>query len=112
MSEEGFLSRWSRRKRAAEAGRPVEEAEAPAAAPAAVASPTPVAPQAAAPVAAPVAPPEEPEFDPASLPPIESLTIESDITRPSAISSGRPTTPGTSTRRTACRASRWNCRAT
>ena len=64
MSEEGFLSRWSRRKRAAEAGRPVEEAaQAPPPAP-----------------AAPPAEPAEPEFDVASLPPVESLTIESDIT--------------------------------
>jgi hypothetical protein len=76
VSEEGFLSRWSRRKRAAEAGRPVEEAEAPAAAPAAPAAAPVGSPQAAP----PVAPPEEPEFDQASLPPIESLTIESDIT--------------------------------
>ncbi|MBR0676587.1 DUF3306 domain-containing protein, partial [Roseomonas alkaliterrae] len=36
MSEDGFLSRWSRRKRAAEAGQPLDEPEAPArAAPAA-----------------------------------------------------------------------------
>ena len=34
MSEEGFLSRWSRRKRAAEAGRPAEEPVAAEAAPA------------------------------------------------------------------------------
>lgn len=65
MSEEGFFSRWSRRKRAVEAGRPAEEPAAPGAVPAA---PTP----------APVA--EEAPLDLASLPPIESLTLESDIT--------------------------------
>jgi hypothetical protein len=66
MSEEneGFLSRWSRRKRAVVEGRAPEEA-------------TPPAPL----EAKPEAPPAEPEddFDPASLPPIESLTIESDF---------------------------------
>ena len=66
MSEEneGFLSRWSRRKRAVVEGRvPVE--------------PTPPAPLEAKPEAPPAEP--EDEFDPASLPPIESLTIESDF---------------------------------
>lgn len=72
MSGEGFLSRWSRRKRAAEAGRPV--GEAPAAAPAEAPLPQPAAP---APLPVPAEP--EPEFDIASLPPIESLTLESDI---------------------------------
>ena len=66
MSEEneGFLSRWSRRKRAVVEGRAPEEAMPPA----------PLE-------AKPEAPPAEPEdeFDPASLPPIESLTIESDF---------------------------------
>ncbi|MFM7417487.1 MAG: DUF3306 domain-containing protein [Alphaproteobacteria bacterium] len=66
MSEEneGFLSRWSRRKRAVVEGRVPTE-------------PTPPAPL----EAKPEAPPAEPEddFDPASLPPIESLTIESDF---------------------------------
>jgi hypothetical protein len=54
---EGFLSRWSRRKRAA------------------VSTPPP------APETPAEAPPAEAleEFDPASLPPIESLTAESDI---------------------------------
>jgi hypothetical protein len=61
MSEEGFFSRWSRRKRAAEAGLPAEE---PAPAPAAE-TPPPVV--------------EEPPFDITTLPPIESLTLESDI---------------------------------
>lgn len=73
MSEEGFLSRWSRRKRAVDSGRPVEEAEAPPAVAAPATGPTPAAPPAAE-------VPGEPEFDPASLPPVESLTIESDIT--------------------------------
>jgi hypothetical protein len=60
MSGEGFLSRWSRRKRQA--------GEEPA--------PEPVAPEAAP---AP-APEEEPPFDLASLPSLESLTAESDFT--------------------------------
>ncbi|MBR0679365.1 DUF3306 domain-containing protein [Roseomonas eburnea] len=64
MSEEGFLSRWSRRKRAAEAGLPVAEPEV-----------QPPVPEPAAPP-----PPVEPAFDPASLPPIEDLTAESDFT--------------------------------
>jgi hypothetical protein len=55
---EGFLSRWSRRKRAA--------TQPPA--------PEPVPPE-ATPEAAPL-----PEFDPTSLPPVESLTLESDLT--------------------------------
>ena len=66
MSEEGegFLSRWSRRKRAVVEGRAPEEA----------APPAPLE-------AKPEAPPAEPEdeFDLTSLPPIESLTIESDF---------------------------------
>ena len=80
---EGFLSRWSRRKReeveapetppagilaaeAAEPGSPVEEAVPPGPA-------TPPAERAACPI------PEIPDVDPASLPPIESLTVESDF---------------------------------
>lgn len=63
MSEEneGFLSRWSRRKRAVVEGRAPEE-------------PLPLE-------AKPEAPPAEPEddFDLNSLPPIDSLTIESDF---------------------------------
>jgi hypothetical protein len=66
MSEEneGFLSRWSRRKRAVVEGRPPEEPTLPA----------PLE-------AKPEAPPAEPEddFDLNSLPPIDSLTIESDF---------------------------------
>lgn len=71
MSEDGFLSRWSRRKRAAEAGQPMAEPGAPPASP--PAAPPVAATRADAPV------PEEPPFDPASLPPIESLTVESDF---------------------------------
>jgi hypothetical protein len=67
MSEEGegFLSRWSRRKRAVVEGRVPEEAP----------PPVPIDPK---PEALPPAEAED-EFDLASLPPIESLTIESDF---------------------------------
>jgi len=65
--EEGFLSRWSRRKRQAAEGRPAEPEAAPQ---------MPEAPPAPAPESAE---PEPPAFDPASLPPIESLTAGSDI---------------------------------
>jgi hypothetical protein len=68
MSGEGFLSRWSRRKRAAEAGAPVEE-------PAPASPAIPVMPAAPAPAQA-----AEPEFDPATLPPVETLTAGSDFT--------------------------------
>jgi hypothetical protein len=71
MSEqEGFLSRWSRRKRAA-----VDAPPAPA-----EAAPPLAAPSTGYPVAGSPAAEALPEFDPASLPPIESLTAESDIT--------------------------------
>ncbi len=70
MSEEGFLSRWSRRKRAVEAGLPATETQAEPQAP--------IAEPAASPPPVPV--PEEPPFDIATLPPVESLTLESDIT--------------------------------
>jgi hypothetical protein len=83
MSEaekEGFLSRWSRRKRA------TEEAEAAAAAPADLPPPPDAAPDAppeevqAAPVARAACPiPDVPEIDPATLPSVESLTAESDF---------------------------------
>lgn len=68
MSEEGqgFLSRWSRRKRAVLEGRAPEEPALPA-----------EAPPEALPEAAPA--PED-DFDLTSLPPVESLTIESDFT--------------------------------
>ena len=67
MSEEGegFLSRWSRRKRAVVEGRAPEE-------------PTLPPPAEAPPPEALPAEPED-EFDLASLPPVESLTIESDF---------------------------------
>lgn len=66
MSEEneGFLSRWSRRKRAVVEGR-------------ALAEPAPPAPLEVKPEAPPAAP--EDDFDLSSLPPIESLTLESDF---------------------------------
>jgi hypothetical protein len=64
MSEgEGFLSRWSRRKRAA-----------------GVAPPPAPAPPEAAPSDPAAAPEAKPAFDPATLPPVKSLTPESDIT--------------------------------
>lgn len=75
--KEGFLSRWSRRKRDA-----VEHPLAEAVPDASLAEGTlPEAPtedqlppgHAACPI------PEVPEIDPASLPPVESLTIESDF---------------------------------
>ncbi|HWT09671.1 MAG TPA: DUF3306 domain-containing protein [Roseomonas sp.] len=64
MSDEGFLSRWSRRKRAAEAGLPEPQPPAPApeATPAAIPPPA-----------------EEPPFDITTLPPVDSLTIDSDF---------------------------------
>lgn len=65
MSGEGFLSRWSRRKRGVLEGRAPEELALPA-----EASPPEALPEAEA----------EDDFDPASLPPVESLTIESDFT--------------------------------
>ena len=69
MSEsEGFLSRWSRRKRAAAVVTPAEP-PAPAPAPSEATPPEAAAPPGGAP----------PAVDPASLPPGESLTAESDI---------------------------------
>lgn len=61
MSGEGFLGRWSRRKREALRGVEAPATEAPP-------------PVEAAPEAAP------PAFDPASLPPLETLTEASDFT--------------------------------
>ncbi len=79
MSEEGFFSRWSRRKRAAEAG--LTEAEAPPATPAPPVAAPDQPPVAAAPPGRVVAAdPPEPEFDLASLPSIDSLTAASDFT--------------------------------
>ena len=68
MSEEEFLSRWSRRKREARVG----DAEQEPAHPDAVSSP--------APSAAPPAEQAVTEIDPASLPPIESIEAVTDIT--------------------------------
>ncbi len=83
MSDEaerlGFLSRWSRRKRGEEVPEPEAEPapELPAMEmPLAEALPVEACPVEACPVEAP---PAEPEFDVASLPPIESLTTESDF---------------------------------
>lgn len=74
MSEEGasFLSRWSRRKRAAtgDAIRPAVPAIAP----------PPLPSDAAEPGVAGTPRDEAPAFDPASLPSAESLTAESDFT--------------------------------
>lgn len=67
---EGFLARWSRRKRAAREGL-----DAPPAEPTAPAPPAPAEP---APIAAPEA--EAEPFDLASLPRLEDLTPTSDIT--------------------------------
>ena len=70
MSDEGFLSRWSRRKHAAAAGNvPAEER---AAAP----QPPPTAGVAAGPPAPPPSPDPAP---PPPLPPVESLGIDSDF---------------------------------
>jgi hypothetical protein len=104
VSEEGFLARWSRRKRAAEAGRDTAEpmrGDAPVVPPAgaaaaqeppafvpptALSSPPRVAPAVPVPpVGAPqgagasLQAPAEPPFDISSLPAIESLTAASDI---------------------------------
>lgn len=71
--EEGFLSRWSRRKRAVEPEETAPEVEVPpqAEAPAAAGEPPPV------PAACPI--PEVPGIDPATLPPVEELTASSDL---------------------------------
>lgn len=68
----GFLARWSRRKRAAEAEAPPDPAPDSLSGPAAERDPT-EPPQAACPI------PTLPEIDLASLPPIEALTAESDF---------------------------------
>jgi Protein of unknown function (DUF3306) len=67
---EGFLTRWSRRKREAEHA-------APDAAPAAAAPNEPTVPAEADETSA--SPPQEPEVDLASLPPLESITAGTDI---------------------------------
>ncbi len=75
--KEGFLSRWSRRKRDA-VERPLPEAapDAPLAE-GTLAEATADDEQLPGRAACPI--PEVPEIDPASLPPVESLTIESDF---------------------------------
>jgi hypothetical protein len=75
MSDEDFLSRWSRRKR--EAAQSARSAQPPAAPDTAEASPS------AAPAASGKTGPantEREEFDLASLPPIDSITAATDIT--------------------------------
>ena len=79
--KEGFLSRWSRRKRDA-VERPLAEAapDAPLAEgtlPEALAEAPVDDQQPPGRAACPI--PEVPEIDPASLPPVDSLTIESDF---------------------------------
>jgi hypothetical protein len=69
-----FLGRWSRRKRGLEAEGP--DPASPAMQPAV---PPAIAPAAAEPGAGP-APPAAPDFDPASLPPLESLDAGGDLT--------------------------------
>src|SRR3981189_533482 len=71
---ENFVSRWSRRKR--EVLQETEAANPPAAAGDEVAQDDRASGK-AAPRSAPA--PVEPGFDPASLPPIESITAETDI---------------------------------
>lgn len=68
---EGFLARWSRRKRGAATEEEPPEAEAPPGPPPAEAQPAP------APAACPL--PGVPEIDLASLPRIEDLTVASDL---------------------------------
>jgi len=73
MSEEDFLKRWSRRKReVAEAEKPVPSESG--------AGDTDSKPAAEQGVAEESAHPPQAEFDPATLPPIESITAVSDIT--------------------------------
>ena len=70
---EGFISRWSRRKR--EAVRETESANVPIPSKAKM----PAGPDPAAALSREVPAPVEPTFDLASLPPIESITAETDI---------------------------------
>ena len=67
MTEEDFLARWSRRKQSSAAGeKPAPE-------------PTPVRADALPNPAGTVVRNVEPVFDPATLPPIDSITAVSDI---------------------------------
>jgi hypothetical protein len=74
MTGDGFLKRWSRRKRADENAPPAAAVEAAVAPAPPVASPN----VPAAPAAEPA--PIEPPIDPATLPPVESLGAGSDYT--------------------------------
>jgi hypothetical protein len=76
VSGDGFLKRWSRRKRAGELPAPAD----PAAAAASTAAPAPGAAAAAAPAMLPAEQPPVEPVDPATLPPIESLGAGSDYT--------------------------------
>src|SRR2546423_10378711 len=71
MTEEDFLKRWSRRKREADTAKTVPPEAEPRAIDSAVPERVVLTSDADAPQA---------EFDPASLPPIESITAVSDIT--------------------------------
>ena len=64
MSEEDFLSRWSRRKRETKADPPASEA----------------VPAAETPAVPTIDAPDEPEIDLSRLPPIDSITAATDIT--------------------------------
>ncbi len=67
MTEEDFLTRWSRRKRSsADGAKPVPES-------------TPIPAEALPTPAGTVVESVEPAFDPATLPPIDSITAVSDI---------------------------------
>jgi hypothetical protein len=73
MTDEDFVARWSRRKRSAGMGETAEEA-------------SPQAPPAPQPSGSGVSPAESPEqphdegFDVASLPPIDAITADTDVT--------------------------------
>jgi hypothetical protein len=73
MTEDNFLTRWSRRKREVAEAEPRVEAQ-----------PAPEEPKAEAPqkeeLKAEARQKSEPEFDPASLPPLESINALTDIT--------------------------------
>lgn len=68
MTEEDFLTRWSRRKRSSAAGAKAVAESAPA--------PAEALPNSAEKVSANA----QPAFDPATLPPVDSITAVSDIT--------------------------------
>ena len=79
MADDHFLSRWSRRKIEARKPLPPTQSEARPEVPAtAAATPSPVTVASASAAAAPLA--ERAELAPPALPPIESLTLDSDFT--------------------------------